>query len=170
MNIQIQQSTPTDLELIFEFYGYAVAHQKEVSDQHWEGFDPVLVKQEIAEGRQYQVLVDGQVACVFVVTFNDKQIWKERSNDPAIYVHRIVTHPSYRGLGFVGHITDWAIGYAKQHALQFVRLDTWADNEKLNQYYQRFGFQPAGNILITANSGLPKHYEGIELSLFEIGV
>jgi ribosomal protein S18 acetylase RimI-like enzyme len=167
---QIIPSTSSDLPTIFEFYDHAVALQKKVSDKHWKGFDLDLVKKEIAEQRQYKILLDGKVACVFVVTFNDPQIWKEKSNDPAIYIHRIVTHPDFRGYGFVQNITDWAMEFARTNKLQFVRMDTWADNEKLVGYYKKFGFKEAGQITILPDSGLPKHYEGITLQLFEIAL
>ena len=170
MNIQIINSTPGDLLTIFEFYDHAVAHQKKVSDKHWQGFDLELVQQEVKENRQYKILVDDTIACVFMVTFNDPEIWEERGQDRAIYLHRIVTHPDFRGYGFVQHITDWAIDFAKNNNLQFVRLDTWADNQKLNDYYTGFGFASAGSITISPDSGLPKHYEGITLSLFEISL
>jgi ribosomal protein S18 acetylase RimI-like enzyme len=170
MKLQIVNSNSSDLSTIFEFYDHAVALQKEVSNKHWQGFDLELVKKEIAEQRQYKIIVDGKVACVFVVTFSDPQIWKEKSENPAIYIHRIVTHPDFRGYGFVENITVWAIQYAKQNELNFVRMDTWADNEKLVGYYKKFGFEDAGQITILPNSGLPKHYEGITLQLFEIEV
>lgn len=169
-NIQIVNSTPEDLKTIFEFYDHAVALQKKVSDKHWLGFDLELVKKEIAEHRQYKILVNGEIGCVFMVTFHDPQIWKERGQDPSIYIHRIVTHPDFRGYGFVQLITEWAINYAKNNQLNFVRLDTWADNEKLVGYYKGFGFNDAGTITISADSGLPKHYEGITLQLFEISI
>ncbi len=169
-NIQVVNSTSEDLKNIFEFYDHAVALQKKVSDKHWLGFDLELVKKEIAENRQYKILVNGEIGCVFMVTFNDPQIWKERDQDPSIYIHRIVTHPDFRGYGFVKLITEWAINFAKNNQISFVRLDTWADNEKLVSYYKEFGFNDAGTIKISADSGLPKHYEGITLQLFEISV
>lgn len=170
MNIEIKQSEPADLATIFQFYEYAVAHQKKVSNMYWKGFEEAVIVKEIEEDRQYQLWVDGTVACVFMVSFKDVQIWEDRGNDPAIYIHRIATHPDYREMAFVKYITAWAIRYAQQNSLNFVRLDTWADNKKLNEYYPKFGFQPAGNKLIGSDSGLPKHYEGIRLSLFEIRV
>ena len=168
MSIQIKNSTTRDLQTIFDFYDLAAEHQKKVSKTHWKGFDLDLVKQEIEENRQYKILVDGAIACVFMVTFNDPQIWQERGEDAAIYLHRIVTHPDFRGYGFVQTITNWAIEFAKTHSLLYVRMDTWADNEKLISYYKSFGFHNAGTITIAPNSGLPKHYEGISLQLFEI--
>ncbi|TKC13164.1 GNAT family N-acetyltransferase [Pedobacter polaris] len=167
-SLEIINSTTADVETIFEFYDMAIAHQKKVFNKHWQGFSLDLVKQEITENRQYKILVDGKVASIFAVTFNDPQIWKERDQDSAIYIHRIVTHPDFRGYGFVNIIIDWAIAYSKVNNIQYVRMDTWADNEKLLAYYTGCGFTHVGSIKIAPNSGLPKHYEGISLNLFEI--
>lgn len=168
--IVISQSTLEDLPTIFEFYAHAVALQKRVSDQHWQGFDQDRVKAEVEDNRQYKILVNGQIACVFLVSFNDPEIWGERDKTPSIYLHRIVTHPNFRGYGFVKHITNWALELSRNSGLQFVRMDTWANNEKLVSYYKGFGFADAGTIAIGPQSGLPKHYEGITLQLFEIEV
>jgi ribosomal protein S18 acetylase RimI-like enzyme len=166
----ISNSTAADLETIFEFYDYAVQHQKKMGTDQWKGFDVALVKEEIADSRQYKIEIDSKIVGVFLVSFNDPQIWQERSNDKAIYLHRIVTHPDYRGLNLVQHITNWAIEFVRANKLNYVRMDTWANNKKLVNYYKSFGYQDAGTIEIAANSGLPKHYEGITLQLFELEV
>lgn len=166
--IQILNSGATDIDTIFEFYDMAIAHQKKVFNKHWQGFSLDLVKQEVAEKRQYKILVDGEVASIFAVTFNDPEIWGDRDKDPSIYIHRIVTNPAFRGYGFVNIIIDWATSYAKNNAIQYIRMDTWADNEKLLAYYTGCGFAHVGNIKIEPNSGLPKHYDNINLNLFEI--
>lgn len=169
-SLAIVNSTSADIDTIFEFYDLAVAHQKKVFHKHWEGFSNDLVLQEIAENRQYKILINGKTAGVFAVTFNDPQIWQERDQDAAIYIHRIVTHPDFRGYGLVNEIILWAKEYAQANQLQYIRIDTWADNEKLLAYYTGCGFELVGSIKIEPNSGLPKHYEGISLNLFEIVV
>ncbi|WP_205942962.1 GNAT family N-acetyltransferase [Pedobacter frigidisoli] len=167
MQIQIQNSQSTDIDVIFEFYDMAIAHQKKVFNKHWQGFSRELVTNEIAENRQYKILVDGVVACVFAVTFNDKLIWGDRDHD-SIYIHRIVTHPNFRGYSFVKEIIKWAKKYALENHLKYIRMDTWADNEKLLAYYTGCGFDYVGMVTLNETEGLPKHYEGISLSLFEI--
>ena len=47
-------------------------------------------------------------------------------------------------------------------------MDTWSDNEKLLEYYTSCGFEYVGVVHLQKSEGLPKHYEGISLSLFEI--
>ncbi len=168
--IQVLNSTSQDIDTIFEFYDIAVAHQKKVFNKHWQGFSLAMVQEEVAENRQYKILVDGVVASIFALAFNDLEIWQEKDSDPAIYIHRIVTHPNYRGFGFVNIIVDWATKYAKDNQLQFIRMDTWADNEKLLAHYTGCGFDHVGIRKITADSGLPKHYDDISLNLFEIAV
>lgn len=168
--IQVCNSQLADIELIFEFYDLAVAHQKKVFHKHWQGFNRELVQQEIVENRQYKILINGEVAGIFALTFNDPEIWGEKDAQAAIYIHRIVTHPNFRGHGIVNLIIDWAKQYAKSNHIDFIRMDTWADNEKLLAYYTNCGFNHVGSIQIKANSALPKHYEGISLNLFEIAV
>lgn len=166
--IQVLNSSQSDIDTIFEFYDLAIAHQKKVSPKQWQGFDRELVKEEIADNRQYKILVDGKVVAIFAVTYNDPQIWLGKDEEAAVYIHRIVTHPEYRGYGFVKVIIDWAKEYSKSKPLDYIRMDTWADNERLLKYYTGCGFNHVGSIEIAPNSGLPKHYEGITLNLFEI--
>jgi len=169
MQIEVVNSQPTDIETIFGFYDLAIAHQKKVFNKHWQGFNRELVHTEIAENRQYKILVGGKVACVFAVTFNDKLIWGDRDQD-AIYIHRIVTHPDFRGYAFVKEIIKWAKQYSLVNRIKYIRMDTWADNEKLLDYYTGCGFNYVGVVTMEKTDGLPKHYEGISLSLFEIVV
>jgi len=169
MQIEVLNSQSTDIDIIFDFYDLAVAHQKKVFNKHWQGFSRELVQTEIAENRQYKILVNGEVACVFAVTFNDALIWGDRDHD-SIYIHRIVTHPDFRGYAFVKEIIKWARQYSLDNGLKYIRMDTWADNEKLLHYYTCCGFDYVGVVTMQKTDGLPKHYEGISLSLFEIVV
>ena len=106
--MRIINSTPADLETIFQFYGHAVDHQKKVFNKQWQPFDPEMVKKEINEQRQWKIVIDNKVACIFAITFSDSQIWKERDSDPSLYLHRIVTHPDHRGEYLVKDVVAWA--------------------------------------------------------------
>ena len=97
--MQILISTPSDINTIFRLYAAAIEHQKKVSPQQWQGFERSLIETEIAEGRQWKIMVNGQVACIFAITFSDALIWGEKDRDKAVYIHRIVTDPAFRGMG-----------------------------------------------------------------------
>lgn len=166
--MEILQSTLADIETIFGFYDLAVAFQKTKFNKHWLPFDREMVLREITMGRQFKIVDDGRIACVFVITYDDPHIWKAKNVDPAMYIHRIVTHPDFRGRSYVKAIIDWARQHCIENHLQYIRMDTWGDNESLKSYYTKCGFNFMGIIFPEPSMELPKHYDAISLSLFEI--
>ncbi|WP_339658779.1 GNAT family N-acetyltransferase [Flavobacterium frigidarium] len=167
--MKIASSTVSDIDSIFKMYDLAVAYQKTKFNKHWMGFDREMVLNEIAETRQWKIVIDDEIACVFAITFEDESIWKEKNADPSVYFHRIVTNPKFKGQQFVTKIVQWGLAFAKEKKLNYLRMDTWGDNEELINYYQKCGFDFLG-VIIPEYKGLPKHYEGISLSLFQIKV
>ncbi|MFL1896708.1 hypothetical protein ACJRPK_13455 [Aquimarina sp. 2-A2] len=112
--MDITNSTIRDLETIFELYAIAAAYQKaKKTVVVWPEFDRDLVIGEIQDNRQWKLLIEGDVACVWATTFSDAQIWEEKNKDAAVYIHRIATNPKYRGHNFVKSIVTWAKEYAK---------------------------------------------------------
>jgi ribosomal protein S18 acetylase RimI-like enzyme len=166
--MEIINSTAADIDTIFSLYDAAVAFQKTKFDKHWLAFDREMVEKEIAENRQWKIMDGNQVAGIFAIAYEDPFIWKEKNSDPSVYIHRIVTHPSYRGRHFVKLIIEWAKTHAKSMGKEYIRMDTWGDNEKLIEYYAQCGFTFLGSITPTASNQLPQHYSAIFLSLFEI--
>lgn len=167
--MKIINSTMDDVGLIFDLYDAATTFQKTRSDKHWQSFSKELVEKEIAENRQWKMIVDNNVVCIFAVAYTDPLIWGEKDKDPSIYIHRIATNPNYRGKNNVVEIIKWAKLHGKENGKKYIRIDTWADNPKLVEYYIKCGFDYKGDITPTPGN-LPKHYDGITLALFEIEI
>ena len=168
--MQILNSSIEDIDLIFKLYDEAIVFQKTKFNKHWLGFERSLVETEVSENKQWKIVIDEQIACIFAITFDDNLIWGDKSNETAIYIHRIVINQMFRGKYLVKIIIEWAKYFCKQHKKQFIRMDTWGDNESLITYYQSCGFEFLGLTTLHKSEGLPKHYEGACLSLFEIKV
>ncbi len=169
--MEIINSTPDDTETIFKLYDDAVAYQKKIFNKHWQPFERGMVEREIKEERQWKIIDShNNILCIFAISYNDPEIWEAKDTDPSIYLHRIVSNPLFRGSNFVKEIIDWAGIFGKTNTRKFIRLDTWADNEKLISYYKKCGFTLVGITTPTKTAGLPKHYNLISLSLFEIEI
>lgn len=168
--MSIEPSTIADLPAIFNLYDEAIAFQKKVSEQHWLPFDPEMVKKEIVEQRQWKIMIDGNVACIFCIAFNDPLIWGDRDKDPSLYFHRIVTDSNFRGKNFVVEIIKWGKAFAKKSGINYLRMDTWGDNARLRDYYVSCGFEFLEGIKPKNPHLLPPHYADISLSLFQIPV
>jgi ribosomal protein S18 acetylase RimI-like enzyme len=165
----IKNSTAEDITVIFRLYKIASEYQKaKQSVVVWPNFKKQLVETEIDENRQWKLLIDGEIACVWATTFTDEQIWEELNADAAIYIHRIATNPNFRGKNFVLHIVEWAKIYAKTMGKDFIRLDTLGNNTKLIEHYTGAGFTFLGMFNLKNTAGLPDHYHGQPVCLFEI--
>jgi ribosomal protein S18 acetylase RimI-like enzyme len=169
--MQLLPSTPADIDEIFRLYTGAATYQAAINSiVVWPEFERGLVAQELREGRQWKMLVDNQIACVWAITFDDPQIWGARNADSAIYIHRIATNPAFRGQKLAEKIVQWAKVYAQQHGQQFVRLDTIGENHGLIAHYTACGFSYLGLVKLTDTADLPAHYHDATVSLFELPV
>lgn len=170
MNLQIHNSNINDLDEIFRLYRIATDFQKTKSAVQWPEFDRTLIATEISGNRQWKIVVDETIACVWATTFTDPDIWEEKNEDPSVYIHRIATNPDFRGQNLVRQIVEWAKHYAKENKKQFVRMDTVGDNRGLIEYYSKCGFDFLGLVKLKNTEGLPAHYDNATVSLFQITI
>lgn len=166
--MKIINSTKNDIEEIFRLYRIATDFQKTKFIIQWPEFEKSLVETEISENRQWKLIIDGQIACIWATTFSDPQIWEEKNNDPSVYIHRIATNPNFKGRNLVNDIVRWAISYAKMHNKDYIRMDTVGENIRLINHYKKVGFDFLGLFKLLHTTGLPAHYENATVSLFQI--
>jgi GNAT superfamily N-acetyltransferase len=104
------------------------------------------------------------------VCYADKIIWREMEKGDAIYLHRIVVNPVFKGKRLFGEILKWAIEHARQKGLNFIRMDTWADNPHIIGYYKSFGFSVVENFTTPDSPELPLHNRKLALTLLQINI
>lgn len=166
----IVNSTMADMDTLFAFYRAGAVYMKDMGEvRPWQEFERTAVAKEIEEGRQWKVLDNGETVAVFLTTYNDPFVWQEKDQDPAVYIHRIATHPEHRGKGYVQGIVDWGREHARENGKKFLRLDTGARNTRLVNYYKRCGFNLLGEVY-PDSPALPAHYRGGIIALMEIAI
>ena len=169
--MEIINSSIEDIDKIFFLYDDAIEYQKKVFYKHWGGFERRLIEREIKENRLWKIIIDNEIACVFSLSFNDSLFWKEKDNQPSIYIHRIAINSKFRGSGFMFPIMEWSRQYCKTNGKEFIRMDTWGDNPKLINYYVKCGFNHIETVILDKIEGLPIHYIKNEtLALLELKV
>jgi ribosomal protein S18 acetylase RimI-like enzyme len=165
----IKNVTPLDIDRIFTLYKIASNYQKEKKTVIvWPDFNREMVEMEIAENRQFKLLINTEIACVWAVTYSDLQIWEDSKKDSALYIHRIAVHPNFRGNNYIDKIVNWAKEFALRKDIQFIRLDTLGENFGLIKHYKKAGFDFLGLFNLKNTSNLPDHYKLAPVCLFEI--
>jgi hypothetical protein len=169
--MEIKNCVMNDANEVLSLYEAARNLQTQQQMVVWPFFEKAFIEKEIQEQRQWKIIVDNQIACNFTITFEDKEIWGEKDNNNAIYIHRICTNPIFRGKRYINAIVTWAKAYAVQQQKQFVRLDTLGNNTKLIQHYTSAGFEFLGMFKLTNTASLPLHYQNEpNCCLFEMEV
>jgi ribosomal protein S18 acetylase RimI-like enzyme len=156
-----------DLNLIFRLFEHSIAYQEKKGYPAWKNYDKNAIVRDIQNKNQYKILIDSIPAIVFSVCYADKLLWRDRDQQDAIYLHRIVVNPDCKGQQLFGNIMDWAILHAQQKGLSYLRMDTWAANPTLIKYYERFGFSFIENFTTPDSEELPVHNGNLVLALLE---
>ena len=167
--MEFVNSTLADIEFIFQLYDSAIEYQTKNGYELWPQFERQLIEADIKEKRHWKIVEGEVIVCILSVMYNDPIIWgKEKDKDSAVYLHRIAINPDFKGKKMMSAIKDWIIDHAKENNKKFVRMDTWGKNGNLRDYYINCGFNYIGQQYLVEVEGLPGHYGGSELSLFEI--
>ncbi len=163
----IESSVLEDVPRIFELYRIATDYMKSKNQVHWPEFPKKLIIDEINENRQWKLLINGKIACVWATTLSDELIWGKENKTPSVYIHRIAVNPDFRGQKLVKKIIDWANTYGKNKNLTFIRMDTVGLNKPLISHYENLGFDFLGTKEIENTNGLPEHYKEGEVCYFQ---
>jgi GNAT superfamily N-acetyltransferase len=169
--LKFMNSDLQDMDNIFSLFDSAIAYQQKHGYDLWPQFSRNMIENEIAEKRHWKIMDGDTIACIFSVQYNDPVIWGEECDkDPSVYLHRTAINPAYKGRGIMRLIKDWAITHARELGKKYVRMDTWGNNISIRNYYIQCGFPYIGQQQLGQVEGLPSHYGGTLLSLFEIEV
>lgn len=157
--MEITNCLMSDTNEIVSIYEAARNLQTQRNMVVWPSFENTFIQNEIKEKRQWKIVLENQIACNWVLTFEDKEIWAEKDNNNSIYIHRICTNPIFRGNRYIDEIVKWSKQYAKQAGKCFIRLDTLGNNTKLIEHYTSAGFIFLGMVKLTDTANLPTHYQ-----------
>jgi ribosomal protein S18 acetylase RimI-like enzyme len=167
---QITNTTLQDLNIIYWLFDEATKLQNKNGYKVWESIDKEALQDDIKNILQFKVVRDEDILGIFSIQFNDPFIWRERDQKDAIYLHRIVVNPNFKGQKLFEKVLTWAIQLAKQENQKFLRMDTWADNYQLIEYYKSYGFQFIENYKTPDIQELPIQNRNLDVALLEMTV
>ncbi len=100
------------------------------------------------------------IGAIVITTHMDKEYVPIKwlvPNGNNIYIHRICVHPSFQGKGFAQELMNFAEAYSKSNGFISVRLDTFSQNKRNQEFYEQRGYQKLENIFFPKQSSHPFH-------------
>jgi len=167
MKFKIVNTEMSDLPSITQWFDESVAYQEKHGYPTWKNYDQGAIVRDINNKDCYKA-VNGQGAgIVFGVNYTDKVIWRHLDDGQSIYLHRIVVNPAFKGQKLFGLILEWALEHVRHKGFKNIRMDTWADNPNIINYYKGFGFVVVENYRTPDTDELPIHNRNLALTLLE---
>lgn len=167
-DIIVVNTTEEDLSEVVELFNQAIASKDKPGYMVWDRVDKEKLKKEIESRLQFKILNKDEIMCIFSIQYSDPIIWRERDQGHAIYLYRIVANQKFKVQKKINLVLSWAKDMARQKHLKFIRLDTWADNQKLIDYYRSFGFEFVENYKTPNSPELPLPNRNLNVALLEI--
>lgn len=75
----------------------------------------------------------------------------------SVYIHRLSISPKLQGLGYAKQLMDFAENHAKENGFVSVRLDTFSQNKRNQQFYEKRGYERLEDIYYPKQSEHPFH-------------
>ncbi len=76
-------------------------------------------------------------------------------NTKNLYVHRLAVHPTFQGKGYAQKLMDFAENYAKENNFKSVRLDTFSQNQRNQEFYEKRNYTKLGSVFFPNQSKDP---------------
>lgn len=163
----MEVASRADLPDVRAAYEHARAMQRERSAIVWPKFADDAVLREIEEQRLFRAIVDDKPAGVFSVAYDDSAIWGSHERGEHLYLHRIARGPACPSTGLVDAVLSWATERCRSFGRAGLRMDTWASNTALIEFYRQRGFHLVEERRLGADPRLPPHYHGNTFALLE---
>lgn len=170
MEFTVEEASQSDLDNICELFEEAIAFQKDNNYIGWKNYDKDFIVAEIHNGLLFKIVSKNTIACIFSICYTDPFIWREKENGDAIYLHRVVLNRLFQGEKMFKKVLEWAITHAEAKKIQKIRMDTWAENEKIISYYKSYGFEFVENYTTANNDELPVQHRNLNVALLEFKV
>ncbi|HEY0740952.1 MAG TPA: GNAT family N-acetyltransferase [Chryseosolibacter sp.] len=164
---EVRNTQLSDLPKIIDLFEASIRYQESKKYPVWKNYDKAAIERDILQKNHYAIFIDSEMAIVFSVCYTDKIIWRALDKGDSIYLHRIVVNPDFKGQKLFADILEWSVAHAKAKGLKAVRMDTWAANQNIINYYKAFGFSVIENFTTPNVPELPVHNRNLALTLLE---
>ncbi len=160
MEAIIRPAAKTDAKSLTKIFNQAQRFKLSLGDTAWDTipYSEEELRKRIAEGDDYVLLIDGDIAGGFQLNWEDKLNWGKQP-PTAGYLHQMAISDRYRGQNLGALIINWASNKVLERDRNLLRLDCPPANTKLCNYYKKLGFQEVKTVEIKT----PRHVYSVAL-------
>ncbi len=151
----------SDLDAIYALTKSCGQHLIDKGIFQWNEFYPSkeVLKKDIQLDQLYKFVENDQIIGIVVLTEIEDEEYKRvkwlTKNGGNLYIHRLAVHPNFQGKGIAKHLMDFAENFAEINKYQSVRLDTFSQNKRNQQFYENRNYIKLEEIYFPNQSKFP---------------
>ncbi len=151
--MELKSANIEDIEVAVKIINEAKAHLKEQGINQWQNGYPNynVIKNDIIENKGYFIVNKDEILGYLCVDFDGEPAYDTlkgawNSDEKYVVVHRLAFSQKARGKGAVHEVFDLVCKLSLDKNIDYFRVDTDADNAKMQHILKKIGFKFCGTI------------------------
>ena len=157
----IKKAVISDLSQLLEITKSCAKHMIDKKIYQWNELYPSkeVLQKDIALQQLWKLEIDYKIIGLIVLTEIEDLEYKNvkwlTKNYQNLYIHRLAVDPQFQGKGYAQKLMDFAENYALKNNYISIRLDTFSQNKRNQQFYNQQNYKQLGNIYFPKQSEHP---------------
>lgn len=146
----IRKACIEDTKAIFTIIHDAVVDMESKGIHQWDDIypDEETIKIDLSDGHLYVYEDNENIKGIIVLNESQEEEyksirWKFNSGRQLI-VHRLCVDPHFQGQGIARQLMTYAEEYGKESQYESIRLDSFIDNNRACNFYNKLGYAKVG--------------------------
>lgn len=153
-NYELVKASREDILACVEILDSGRAFQRAQGFVQWADGYPGRreVEADVAKGKGYVLKVDGHLAAYMYLDFDGDPSYPAirgawHTEEPYTVIHRMAIGEAFRGMGLSDEVFRLVAEFSKAHGIYALRIDTHADNKRMQHVVEKNGFVYRGIVL-----------------------
>lgn len=86
-------------------------------------------------------VINGKIACAFILQRSDSAYWKDSFDVQAVYLHKLCVKREYAHRNMTGLVVEAIKEECRKKGIKYIRLDTGLDEKVVRKIYLNAGFK-----------------------------
>ena len=157
----IKKASEQDLEQLYAVVKSCGQNLIEQGIFQWNENYPskVVLLEDIALQQIWKLEESNAIIGLIVISEIEDQEYEHvkwlTKNGKNLYIHRLAVHPNFQGKGFAQKLMDFAESFAKENGYNSIRLDTFSQNKRNQQFYEKRNYIKLESIYFPNQSEFP---------------
>lgn len=157
----IKKAIISDLNDLLEITKSCAKYMIDKEIYQWNELYPSkeVLQKDIELQQLWKLEIDHKIIGLIVLTEIEDTEYNEvnwlTKNHQNLYIHRLAVHPEFQSKGYAQKLMDFAENYALNNSYISIRLDTFSQNKRNQQFYKQQNYTQLGVIYFPKQSEHP---------------